>query len=250
MRHLSLAWGLSVSDFKLRYRGSVLGFLWSLLSPLFTLLTLYVVFHTFMNITIPHYELYLLLGVILWNFFVKGTSIGLASIVGRGQLIKKVYFPREIIVLSLCLTELYTTVCNLVVFGIILLALNPGISYVVLIFPLVLAKEFLLILGISLALSALYVFYRDMTYIWEVLVQAGFWLTPIVYSTSIVPEKYLWLYMLNPVTIVIASSRDLLIYSKAPDLIGLILGFSYYIGILAAGYLVFRHYEPRFAEEV
>jgi lipopolysaccharide transport system permease protein len=250
MRHLSLIWGLSFSEFKLRYRGSALGFLWSLISPLFTLVTLYVVFHLFMKIDIPDYELYLLLGVILWNFFVRGTTLGLSSIVSRGPLIKKVYFPREIVVLSLCLTELYTAVCTIAVFGIIFAVLKPALSATILLFPLVLLKEFLLIAGISLGLSALYVFYRDIAYIWEVVVQAGFWLTPIVYSTEIVPAKYLGAYMLNPMAIVIASSRDLLIYGKAAEPLGFIAGFAYYLAILAAGYLIFRHYEPRFAEEV
>jgi lipopolysaccharide transport system permease protein len=250
MRHLSLIWGLSIAEFKMRYRGSVLGFFWSLLNPFFMLLTLYVVFHTFMNITIPDYELYLLLGIILWNFFVKGTMLGLGSIVGRGAMIKKVYFPREIIVVSVCLTELFTTACNLIVFGVIMLFLKPGISYTMLFFPLVLLKEFMLIVGVSLALSALYVYYRDMLQIWEVVTQAGFWLTPIVYSLTLVPASYLWLYMLNPVSIVIVSSRDMLIYHHIGSLPGFFIGFGYYFIILAAGYLIFRHYEPMFAEEV
>ena len=250
MRHLSLIWGLSVSEFKLKYRGSVLGFLWSLLNPLFILLTLYVVFHIFMNITIPNYELYLLLGIVLWNFFVKGTMIGLSAIVGRGALIKKVYFPREIIVISLCLTELYSALCNLIVFGLLLLVLKPALSYSMFFFPLVLLKEFILIIGVSLALSALYVFYRDVLQIWDVLVQAGFWITPIVYSINIIPEKYLTLYMLNPISIVIVSSRDLLIYQKTVSILGFFTGFGYYLLILIIGYLIFRHFEPRFAEEV
>ncbi len=250
VRYLSLIWGLSIAEFKLKYRGSVLGFLWSLLNPLFMLLTLYVVFHTFMNITIPQYELYLLLGIILWTFFVKGTMLGLGSIVGRGSMIKKVYFPREIIVVSVCLTELFTTICNLVVFGAILLILNPVVSQTMLFFPFVLLKEFILIVGMSLALSALYVYYRDMLQIWEVVVQAGFWLTPIVYNINLVPAAYLWVYMLNPVAIVIVSSRDLLIYHNIGSISGFFLGFGYYLAILVVGHLIFRHYEPWFAEEV
>jgi len=250
MGYLSLIWGLSLSEFKLKYRGSVLGFLWSLLNPLFILLTLYVVFHIFMNVTIPNYELYLLLGIVLWNFFVKGTMIGLTSIVGRGAMIKKVYFPREIIVLSLCLTELYSALCSLIVFGVILLILKPGLSASMLLFPLILLKEFLLIMGVSLALSALYVYYRDILQIWEVVVQAGFWATPIVYSISIIPPKYYQMYMLNPMSIVVVSSRDALIYGQAGNLPGLLLGFGYYLLIFLAGYIIFRHYEPRFAEEV
>ncbi|MCX6695644.1 MAG: ABC transporter permease [Candidatus Altiarchaeota archaeon] len=248
--YLSLIWGLSMSEFKLRYRGSVLGFLWSLLNPLFILLTLYVVFHVFMNVTIPNYELYLLLGIVLWNFFARGTMIGLTSIVGRGSMIKKVYFPREIVVLSLCLTELYTTICTLAMFFVILLVLKPEFSYTMLLFPLVILKEFLLILGISLGLSALYVYYRDIVQIWDVVLQAGFWVTPIVYSLSIVPEKYLSLYMLNPIAIVIVSSRDLLIYQTPSPLVGLLAGFAYYIAIFAIGYFIFHRLEPRFAEEV
>jgi lipopolysaccharide transport system permease protein len=250
VRYLSLIWELSVSEFKMRYRGSVLGFLWSLLNPFFILLTLYLVFHVFMNITIPNYELYLLLGIILWGFFVKGTMIGLTSIVARAHLIKKVYFPREIIVVSVCLTELYSTFCNLFVFGLLLVVLKPEISYTIIFFPIVLLKEFILIVGVSLGLSALFVIYRDMLQIWEVLTQAGFWLTPIVYSINLVPAEYLKIYLLNPITIVIASSRDLLIYNSMVDPVGLFTGFWYYLLILAIGYIIFHHYEPRFAEEV
>ncbi|MBU0762463.1 MAG: ABC transporter permease [Candidatus Altiarchaeota archaeon] len=250
MNIISLSWELSKTELKLKYRGSILGFLWSLLNPFFTLLTLYIVFHMFMRLDIPNYELYLLLGIVLWTFFVKGTLSGLAAIVSKGPIVKKIYFPREILVFSTCLSEFISLIFNLVVFFAMLFLVKPELATSFIYFPFLLLKLFLLVFGLALALSALQVYYRDIQQIWEVLTQAGFWLTPIIYDISIVPQQYVTIYLLNPVTIIIVSARNLLIYQQTPDLIGFMSGYLYYILILAAGYYIFTHYEPRFAEEL
>ena len=156
---------IAISDFKLRYKNSVLGFLWSLAEPLLMLTVLYFVFTNLMQVNVEHYQLFLLLGIISWNMLSRGTSMSLTSILGRPGLVQKVYFPREVLVISCCITAFLMTLFEFIVFGAFMVAFKvmPGITIVY--GPLVLFIEFVLILCLSLALSALNVYYRDVQYI-------------------------------------------------------------------------------------
>jgi ABC-2 type transport system permease protein len=178
------------TDFKLRYQGSVLGYAWSLLRPLMLFLILYIVFVKFLRLgaSIPHYPVYLLLGIVIWNFFLEMTTQSLGSIVGRGDLIRKIRIPRWMIVFSSSISALINFFLNLLVVGFFIIINHVEFSWLVLLLPLIFLEVYLFALGCSLFLSALFVKFRDINYIWEVILQAGFYLTPILYPLSLIPN--------------------------------------------------------------
>ena len=247
---VNLIWELAYADFKLRYRGSFLGFLWSLLNPLFLLGTLYLVFSVFMRFQIPNYSLFLLLGIVLWQFLSESTSEGLDVILVNPSLIKKVYFPREIIILGKVLNKMLITVCNLAVFFLFTLVLGITPTIDILYFLFTMLSAFLVILGAVLALSSLYVFFRDVIHIWQVALQAGFWLTPIVYDVSMAPAKYRIFFEFNPMSRIIMTSREILIYHTTPSLFHMGVTFLMSFVIFIVGYFIFLRLEPRLADVV
>jgi ABC-2 type transport system permease protein len=198
------------TDFKLRYQGSFLGYAWSLLRPLLLFLILYVVFVKIFPLGkgIPHYPVYLLLGLVVWNFFLEMTTQSLGSIVMRGDLIRKIRIPRWIIVLSASISAVINLILNLIVV-IVLMALNHvDILKTSLLLPFILLEVYILALGLSLFLSAAYVKYRDLNYIWEVIMQAGFYLTPIIYPLSRITNLTIQkLILLNPMGQTIQDAR-------------------------------------------
>ncbi len=239
---------IAISDFKLRYKNSVLGFLWSLAEPLLMLTVLYFIFTNLMQVNVEHYQLFLLLGIISWNMLARGTTMGLTSILGRPGLVQKVYFPREVLVISCCITAFLMTLFEFIVFGAFMVAFKvmPGITIVY--GPLVLFIEFVLILGLSLGLAALNVYYRDVQYIWAVFMQAGFFASPIIYPISIIPANYIWIIRLNPMTRIIDMLRESVIYSGSTFLWDWIFITMAALSLLVVGYLIFRKLEPGFAE--
>src|SRR5579862_7283499 len=198
------------TDFKLRYQGSVLGYAWSLLRPLLIFVILYVVFVKFLKLGtgVPHYPVYLLLGIVIWNFFNEMTVQSLGSIVGRGDLIRKISIPRWIIVLSSSISALINLFLNLVVVTLFLLINHVDLLRTTMWLPLILLEVYVFALGISLFLAAAFVKYRDVGYIWEVVLQAGFYLTPILYPlariTNLSLQKVL---MLSPMAQTIQDAR-------------------------------------------
>ncbi len=216
MRHLytkrnrALLSELVRTDFKLRYQGSALGYAWSLLRPLLLFVILYIVFVKFLKFggDIPHYPVYLLFGIVLWNFFNEMTVQGLGSIVARGDLIRKIKIPRWIIVLSTSLSALINLLLNLVVVAIFMAINHVDLLSTNIYLPLFILEIYLFALGISLFLSAAYVKYRDVTYIWEVVMQAGFYLTPILYPMSKITNLTLQkLLLINPVAQALQDAR-------------------------------------------
>ncbi len=198
------------TDFKLRYQGSVLGYAWSLLKPLLMFAILYVVFVKFLKIggNIPHYPIYLLLGIVMWSFFIETTGQSLSSIVGRGDLIRKIRIPRWIIVISASISALINLGLNLVVIGVFLVLSGVGVSWNLLLLPLSLLEVYILGLGLSFYLSAAYVKFRDIGNIWEIITQAGFYLTPILYPLAVINNvTYQKILMLNPMAQAIQDAR-------------------------------------------
>lgn len=198
------------TDFKLRYQGSVLGYAWSLLRPLLLFVILYVVFVRFLNITagLPHPPVYLLLGIVIWNFFNEMTVQSLGSIVGRGDLIRKIRIPRWIIVLSSSISALINLLLNLVVIAVFMAINHVDIMRSILWLPLILLEVYLLALGLSFFLAAAFVKFRDINYIWEVILQAGFYLTPILYPLSKIPNlTFQKLLLINPMGQAIQDAR-------------------------------------------
>ena len=246
----NLIWTLAWGDFKQRYKNSILGYFWSLLEPLLMLAVLYVVFTNLMRVQVEYYQLFLLLGIIIWNFLSRATSMGLNAILGKPSMVQKIYFPREVLVIASCITALLMSIFESLVFVLFMAYFQVPLSANLIYVPLILVLLFVVSLGLALALAALNVFYRDVQFIWAVILQAGFFATPILYPIDIFPETLRELFLLNPMAHIIMTARDVIIYST-PAAAGSLL----YAGVMAvislvAGYVIFAHYEPRFAEEM
>jgi ABC-type polysaccharide/polyol phosphate export permease len=241
---------LAVTDFRLRYNNSVLGYLWSLLNPLLIFGTLYLVFSVFMRFELAHYQLYLLLGIIIWSFFSESTLGGMNSLLSKANLIKNVKFPIINIPFAHILTSLVTLFLNLVVFGLFFLFAGVKLHLVVLMFPLYLIQLLMISSGVALFLSSYYVKYRDMTHLWGVFLQIGFWLTPIIYPTYLVPDKLWWLTSLNPLARIITDSRNALIYNSIPALRHILVTFVMAIAVFVVGYYAFKKRAPYFIEDL
>ena len=248
--YYSLARAFTASDFKLRYHDSAFGVVWSFLKPLILFSVLYTVFSVFMRFPIPRYGLCLLLGIIFWNFFVEATTHSIRSLLMKGPFIRKVHFPRTILVFSSTTIALMNLMVNLAVFAIFFALADVPLSWHMLYFPLWLAELYVLALGTWVALAALNARYRDVEHLWDVVVPMGFWVTPIVYSLSMVPEPYRSYFVLNPMASLIEGARASLLYGTAPDIQSVSLLTLLVACVAMAGYFIFRLRAPYFAEEL
>lgn len=206
---------LVITDFKLRYQGSVIGYLWSLLKPLFLFLIMYVVFGLLVKLgSIEHYSVYLLLGIILWTFFSEATNQGMYSIVARGDLLRKINFPKYIVVISTTISALINLVFNLVIVAVLMVVNGVVLHASALLLIVFVAEIYVLALGLAFLLSALNVKYRDTGHIWEIIMQAAFYATPIIYVMQIVVDRSheaAKLLLLNPVAQAIQDARYVLV---------------------------------------
>ncbi len=204
---------LVVTDFKLRYQGSVLGYLWSLLKPLMLFAILYVVFVHFLRFgsNIEHFPVYLLLGIVMWSFFTEATQQGMQAIVSRGDLIRKINFPKYIIVISSTISALINLALNLMVVIIFVLINGVDLHWSALLLPLSIIELYIFSLAAAFLLAAFYVKYRDISHIWEVFLQGAFYATPILYPVSMVAAQSIFaaklLIIINPVAQTIQDAR-------------------------------------------
>lgn len=248
------------TDFKLRYQGSVLGYAWSLLRPLLLFVILYVVFVKFLKLggNIPHYPVYLLLGIVVWNFFNEMTVQSLGSIVGRGDLIRKIRIPRWIIVFSSSISALINLGLNLLVVLVFIFINHVDLLKTSLLLPLILLEVYIFALGLSLFLSAAFVKFRDVSYIWEVILQAGFYLTPILYPLALITNlTFQKLIMLNPVAQSIQDVRYTVVTHQSRTIYEVFGGgwykftpFVIVIVVFLAGLSYFRKESKYFAENI
>lgn len=249
------------TNFKLRYQGSILGYLWSLLKPLLIFCILYFVFTRFLTVGngVEHYPVYLLLGIVLWNFFGEITGGSVGAIVDKGDLIRKINFPKYNIVLAIALSAVINLAFNFVVIGIFMFFGRVPLHWsALLVIPLV-GELFLVAIALAFLLSALYVRFRDVTYIWEVLMQAGFYVTPIIYPMTKVGSGLLSkVILLNPVAQILQDARYAMV-TKQSITLGHVFGgnvliygvpFGVAMVLLALGGLYFRAHSRTFAEEV
>ena len=248
------------TDFKLRYQGSILGYAWSLLRPLLLFLILYVVFVNFLKIGkgVPHFPVYLLLGIVIWNFFNEMTTMSIGSIVSRGDLIRKIGIPKWIIIFSSSISSLINLVLNLIVVAIFLFINHVSLTGSVAWLPLLLLEVYILAIGISLLLSAAYVKYRDVNYIWEVIMQAGFYMTPIIYPiTRITNIKLQELIMVSPMAQAIQDARYAVVTRDTKTIYQVFNGgwyeflpFIIVLLVFFAGLQYFRKQSKYFAENI
>lgn len=252
---------LVVTDFKLRYQGSILGYAWSLLKPLFLFAIMYFVFGLLIRLgDIEHFAVYLLLGIVMWNFFSEATNQGMESVVGRGDLIRKINLPKYIIVLSATISALINLCLNLVIVAIFMLFNGVELHAIAIFFPLLIIELYVLALGLAYFLSALNVKYRDTTHIWEIIMQAAFYATPVIYTVSLVIEKSelaAKILLMNPVAQAIQDARYVLITKQtitpstlfANELYSLI-PLALVVVIFITGILYFKKHSKYFAENI
>ena len=249
------------TDFKLRYQGSLIGHLWSILKPFMLFTIMYLVFVRFLKFDdgTPHYAVGLLLGMVTWSFFTEATNMGMMSIVSRGDLLRKLNFSKSIIVFSAIAGAAINYAINLLV--VFVFALINGVSINVgwlVIIPLFI-ELILLATGVALLLSALFVKYRDIGPIWEVVLQAGMYATPIIYSLTFILQRgqitIAKVMMLNPLAQIIQDLRHYIVFSgsmRGWDLINnrLLASFPYLLPVLIFGFglYIFNKNAKRFAE--
>lgn len=210
---------LVVTDFKVKYQSSILGYLWSLLRPLFMFSILYVFFGVFVGTGtgIPHYPAYLLLGIVLWNFFAEVTSMSVMAVVGQSSMLRKLHFPKYVIIVAVAVTATINLLLNLLVVGIFMAVGGAQLRPESLLAIPMIAELGLLGIGLAFLLSALYVRFHDAGYIWEIILQAGFYATPIIYPMSFVTAKshlVAQILLSNPIAQVIQDCRYLLITTQ------------------------------------
>ncbi len=240
---------LVISDLKTKYSSSILGFAWSMLNPLLMMLVLYFVFNS-MFTSQDNYIIYLLTGILAWRFFSMGTIMAMISIVGKSNLVTKVYIPREILTLSSTISSLISSILEFIVLIPFLLILKVGISETILLFPLIHVLSFMIVYGLGLILSSLFVYYRDLNQIWDVALQVGFFLSPVMYPVSLVPEQYLPYYMLNPITRLIGMYRDIFLNGTIPGILDFTIVLVSGLILLITGSILFKKLSRKFAEEV
>lgn len=248
------------ADFKLRYQGSVLGYLWSLLRPLFIFVILYLVFVEFLKVDfgVPNPALYLLVGIVFWNYFIEVTTGSVRAIVEQGDLLRKINFPKYVIILANSMSALINLLLNFVVIAIFMLVSGVDVGWqIVLAIPIVL-ELFIFSLACAFFLSALFVRFRDIAYIWDVLIQAAFYATPILYPLSKIPTGFASVLILNPMAQIIQDARYAIVTVQTPTIADIHptnplvwfvpIGAVVVMSVVAATY--FRNRSRYFAEEV
>jgi lipopolysaccharide transport system permease protein len=247
----SLIKNLVLKDLKLKYRGSVLGVVWSLLRPLLLIAVYTVAFKYVVRIKMDNYAFFLLVGLLPWNFFSGAAMASTEAIRDNANLIKKVYFPRETLPIATVVFNFAQFILALVVFiPLFYLLGSSSFKAVNLLFIPLLALHLLFAVGTALILSALTSSFRDVAHLTEVGLVLFFWITPIIYPISMVPEQFQGLMKVNPLAAFTIGYQDILFWGRVPELAvsGAILLWS--LSLFYGGYLLFKWYEPSLAELV
>jgi lipopolysaccharide transport system permease protein len=252
VRYRELIQNLVSRDLKVRYRNSALGFIWCLLNPLLMMAVFTVVFTILMrNGNIPKYPVYILTGILAWNFHATAISGAVTSIVGNSSLVMKVYFPREVLPISVVLSNAVNFVLALSVLFAMAIAFEVPLSITLLMLPVVLAIQITFSTGLALIISALTVSYRDVEVIIETMLLAWFFLTPVFYrSEDLYPDSARLMYIVNPMASIISAYRDILYRGGMPGLDFLARTWVTSLILLAVGYIFFRSRARRFGEEL
>jgi len=237
-------------NLRTRYKASFFGFLWTFINPLLQLVVYSIVFSSIMRMNIPKFPMFLFVALLPWIFFATATQEATNIIVSNSNIVKKVYFPREILPLSTTTAGLVNLGLSFLIAIVALLLFRIPIRPSILALPLVMALQFVFTLGVCFLVSALNVYYRDIEHVWGIMMMAWFYFTPIVYPITMVPAKFAKYLFLNPLVIVTESYRDILYYGKFPDFPGLGWFAIFAVVVLIIGYKVFIKMSRGFAEEI
>lgn len=237
-------------EFRGKYKKSALGVLWSFINPLLQILVYSVVFSFITRSNIDNYTIFLIVGLIPWNFFSNTIMQSTPSIVINGGIIKKIYFPREILPISVVTSNLINFLISCLIIVIALFISGIGITRYALFFPLILLLQYLFLIGMSLVISSVTVYIRDLEHFVNVLLMLWLYATPVLYEASLIPVKLQTLFKLNPMYHIIGAYRDILYYQVLPDFKDLGIMFIVCTIFFMFGYSIFKKLEKRFAEEL
>jgi lipopolysaccharide transport system permease protein len=242
---------LTFFNFKLRDQGTFLGFIWTLLYPFLMLTILYMLFSKRLGRGIEHYEIYLLIGIIQWNFLSTATNEGLKSIISSRSVLRNVNISRTAIVLGSVLGVFISFLLELLVLGGFIVFSGLGYSPAILFLPFVIFIQLLLVVSISLVLSCLNVYLKDTGHIWNILLKIGFFTTPIFYSIPMfISKAKMTAYFLNPMTQLIIFMRQIILSKTPPPLTNMLFVFSAVLIVLAVCYLIFKKLEDGIIERL
>lgn len=249
-KRISLIWDFAYSDLKNRYRNSLLGFVWNFLEPLLLLSVLYVVFTNIFTTEIEFFPLYLLLGLIMWSMVVRGTQFALNSILSRGSILTQIHIHTAIPAISSSLTSLIMLSFEMIIFGIFLIAFQFIPPITILILPGIILLEFILVLGLALPLSVMNVRFRDVQFIWGIILHAGFFLHPIFYKIEILPDQIQQIVALSPMVQILNIARDVTLYNTIPTIETTLLMIVMSFVTLGIGYGIYKKFSLRVVEEL
>ena len=233
-----------------KYKGSFLGILWSFINPLLTALVYAIIFPFILKTSQDHYVTFLIIGILPWNFFVTTINQGTTTVLQNGSIIKKVYFPREILPISIVGSNLVNFIISCLIIFLFLIFSGIGFSPYILFLPLIILVQTIFQMGIVFITSAINVYVRDAEYIINFILNMVFYATPILYSSSLFPEKIAWLLNLNLMTTIINCYRDILYYQSMPHLKSLLVVLAASLVLLWIGIKIFKKLEKGFAEEL
>lgn len=238
-------------DLKSRYKGSALGILWMFADPLLQIIVYSLVFSTIMKSGIDKFYLFLCVALIPWIFFSTCLSAGTGVILGQQDMVKKIHFPREVLPISFTTSYFVNMVISFIVIFVIVIFSGIGFNLRAMFFlPLVMISEYMLALGITLVSSSLTVYFRDLKHIFDVIALAWMYLTPILYPLEWIPEKFRFLFKLNPMAPIITAYRDILYYKKMPEFSLLLQAMVISFLMMVIGFIVFGKLQRHFAEEL
>ena len=238
-------------DLKGRYKGSVLGFLWTFINPLLQLLVYTMVFSVILKSGIPNYYLHLFVALVPWIYFASSLGTGSKLILDQKNMIKKIYFPREVLPVAYTISSFCNMLFSFIIVFLVIAVMRLGVNFAALpwLIP-VMAIQFLLVLGMNLITSSVTVYIRDLEHIMGVFSMAWMYLSPVVYGIQFIPDEWHKLYLMNPMAPLLISYRDILYYKQAPNPIQLRNALLISLFVFAVGCLTFQKLQKRFAEEL
>ena len=237
-------------DIRGKYKGSFLGVLWSFINPLLMTLVYAIVFPFILKNSQDNYVTFIVIAILPWNWFTTVISQGTFCMIANSDIIKKVYFPREILPISTATSGLVSYIISIPIIFIFLLVSGIGLNWNILWLPLIAITQYILTIGIIMITSAINVYIRDAEYIINFFITMLFYATPVLYSTTLFPEKYRWILYLNPMTTIINSYRDIFYYKQMPNMNFLLSILLFSIVLTGIGIIIFKKMKKGFAEEV
>lgn len=233
-----------------KYKKSFLGVVWSFLNPLLQLAVYAIVFPIILKNTQPNYVIFVCSALIPWTFFTTVVTQATGVIIANGNIIKKVYFPREILPISIVTSAAVNFLISTIIILAFVLFSGMGITWYVLFYPIILIVQYMLSLGIAFIISSVTVYLRDLEHLIGIAMMMLFYVTPIVYSMKTIPANYAFIMKLNPMAHIIEAYRSIFYYQSMPDFKNLGILFLMTIVLCVVGYLIFKKLEKRFAEEI